>query len=191
MLYCSGTLWSPVQSIRPSVGRYASELQEAPTRLVLTPLTLRCWLTISQALRVRMGAACMGPAGTGKSETTKDLAKALGQWVVVLNCSEQMDADTVRRLATGLAAQGSWLCLDEINRLDPAVLSVAFRPRSATSSTSSSIPKCAHHPAAPHLALGAPKRGGSAWLLHGSPPRVPSKPPGRCRTSRRGDFLAH
>jgi dynein heavy chain 2 len=96
---------------------YTYEYQGNAPRLVHTPLTDKCYLTLTQGMKMGYGGNPYGPAGTGKTESVKALGQAFGRQVLVFNCDEGIDFKSMGRIFIGLVKCGAWGCFDEFNRL--------------------------------------------------------------------------
>uniref|UniRef100_F1KZ90 Cytoplasmic dynein 2 heavy chain 1 n=1 Tax=Ascaris suum TaxID=6253 RepID=F1KZ90_ASCSU len=102
---------------------YTYEYQGNAPKLVHTPLTDKCYLTLTQAMSMGLGGNPYGPAGTGKTESVKALGNLFARQVLVFNCDEGIDVHSMSRIFVGLVQCGAWGCFDEFNRLDQTVLS--------------------------------------------------------------------
>ncbi|XP_053958646.1 cytoplasmic dynein 2 heavy chain 1 [Anastrepha ludens] len=102
---------------------YSYEFLGNPNKLVNTKLTHKCYLILTQAMHMGLGGNPFGPAGTGKTECVKALGAMLGRLVLVFNCDENVDTESMSLILTGLVRCGAWGCFDEFNRLHEATLS--------------------------------------------------------------------
>ena len=102
---------------------YTYEYQGNSPKLVHTPLTDKCYLTLTQGMHMGFGGNPYGPAGTGKTESVKALAACMGRQVLVFNCDEALESTSMVRIFVGIVKCGAWGCFDEFNRLKEDQLS--------------------------------------------------------------------
>ncbi|KAK6166840.1 hypothetical protein SNE40_023452 [Patella caerulea] len=93
--------------------------------LTVTPLTERAYLSLSQSLKNFQCGTLIGPAGTGKSQTIRELAKILGRCLFTITCNESMTLPMMLQFITGMVQSGCWALFDDSDRLTTGLMSVA------------------------------------------------------------------
>ena len=181
---------------------YTYEYQGNAPKLVHTPLTDKCYLTLTQGMHMGFGGNPYGPAGTGKTESVKALGNAFGRQVLVFNCDEGIDFQSMGRIFIGLVKCGAWGCFDEFNRLKEDQLSaisqqIQIIQDAHQAQDAADLPARPHDPGRPqrgHLRHAQP--GGQGLRRPLEPARQPqgALPPGRHGAARqrahlRGDAL--
>ncbi|XP_056008158.1 dynein heavy chain domain-containing protein 1-like [Ostrea edulis] len=103
---------------------YDYEYHGPSMRLVLTPLTERAFLSLTQAIKNFHCGTLVGPSGVGKSETVKELAKMFGRNLFLVNCNEDITVGVMMQYMMGMAQSGSWTLFDDTDRLTKGLMSV-------------------------------------------------------------------
>jgi len=96
----------------------------ARNRLVLTPLTLRCFRAIFCSLEAYVGCTLFSVSAAGSSSTLGALSQAVASRLVTFDCTSRVMCTSIGQLLRG-AASGAWMCLHKFSRLGSDVLSVA------------------------------------------------------------------
>ncbi|XP_025098007.1 LOW QUALITY PROTEIN: dynein gamma chain, flagellar outer arm-like [Pomacea canaliculata] len=104
--------------------QYGWEFYGADCGAALTPITERCFLSMSMALSRCLGVRITGPVGVGKTETIKGLANILGNFVGVFQCSSVFNPINIGKISQGIAMDGCWGCFDEGQMLSKDALAV-------------------------------------------------------------------
>ncbi|XP_052258855.1 uncharacterized protein LOC127863384 isoform X2 [Dreissena polymorpha] len=103
---------------------YGYEYLGSSSREVITPLTERSFVALMQAVNSYMGTLCVGPIDCGKFELVQELSHSFGHAMYKFNCTKSIDYCGLQDIFRGMASTGCWVTFNNLNCLDPSVLSV-------------------------------------------------------------------
>ncbi|ETK80688.1 hypothetical protein L915_13711 [Phytophthora nicotianae] len=94
--------------------------------MLVTPLTLRCFHAIAQAVSTMVKGACLeGAAGVGKTTICHQLARLCGRLDVTFQCANrELVFDELVNYIKATTSSGAWLCIDNFQLLDPVNVSM-------------------------------------------------------------------
>ncbi|XP_052089132.1 uncharacterized protein LOC127725852 isoform X10 [Mytilus californianus] len=118
--------YEPLIWILDSSYHYSNEFYGAEPGVALTPVTERCFLTMSQAINNVQGSHIVGPGGVGKTETVKGLANLFGKFLMLVQCSPESDTSGMGKIVQGTAMDGCWACFDESQNLNNLSMSIVL-----------------------------------------------------------------
>ncbi|XP_070190368.1 uncharacterized protein [Littorina saxatilis] len=114
----------PMIWILDTAHHYGTEFYGTDCGVALTPITERCFLTMSMALNQCLGACITGPVGVGKTETIRGLGNIFGNFLGVFQCSEVFSPVNIGKICQGMSMDGCWGCFDEGQSLSRSAMSV-------------------------------------------------------------------
>lgn len=108
-----------------NVYKYGYELIGNHQRLIITPEYLNCQNSLFITLAKNYGGCLIGPSCVGKTEIIRDVARSMGMFCYLVNCSPSITTLQMALFLRGIVQSGVWCCFQEIQRLPNETLSVA------------------------------------------------------------------